>query len=419
MSYLVGIILTIIALMISVALHELGHMIPAKKFGVYVPQYMVGFGPTLYSRMIGDTEYGIKAILLGGYVRLAGMFPPAREGVPTHNRKGKLTLAEDARRASAEELPEGREQQAFYNLSVPKKLTVMLGGPVVNLLMSIVIFAIIVLGIGFNIPTTTLAAVPHCIGSESEVCSAEYPASPAYEAGLRAGDTITSWGGVPVNTWSDVVSLIEAGGTTPTDVVVQRDGKALSFTVAPTLIGELPKAGIISAVQRVSGTPSDVADISWRTFTGTASVVMVLPKAVWDTGASLFKNEPRDPNSVLSVVGVGRIAGEVSSNTPSTAIATEISLMDRAVLLLSLWASLNMALFVFNLIPLPPLDGGHVAGAIWEGIRRTSNRVMGRPDPGPADTARMMPLTYVMVSLLLGMTVILIIADIVKPIHLL
>ncbi|MDO5728736.1 MAG: site-2 protease family protein [Actinomycetaceae bacterium] len=417
MSYLVGIILTIIALMISVAFHELGHMIPAKKFGVYVPQYMVGFGPTLFSRTIGETEYGIKAILLGGYVRLAGMFPPARDGIPTHNRKGRLTLAEEARRSSAEELPEGREHQAFYNLSVPKKLTVMLGGPVVNLLMSIVIFAIIILGIGFNKPSTTLEYVPYCIGDE--VCSDTHPTSPAYEAGLRAGDTITSWGGTPVDTWSDVVAHIEAGGTTPADVVVERNGKTLSFTVTPTLIGGHPKAGIISAVQRVSGTPSDVIDISWRTFTGTASIVMVLPKAVWDTAASLFKDEPRDPNSVLSVVGVGRIAGEVSSTTSSASNTKDISMVDRAVLLLSLWASLNMALFVFNLIPLPPLDGGHVAGALWEGIRRSYNRIAGRPDPGAADTARMMPLTYTMVTLLLGMTVILVIADVVKPIHLL
>lgn len=419
MSYLIGILVTIIALMVSVALHELGHMIPAKKFGVYVPQYMVGFGPTLFSRTVGDTEYGIKAVLLGGYVRLAGMFPPAREGVPTRNRKGRLTLAEEARQASAEELPEGREHQAFYTLSVPKKLTVMLGGPVVNLLMSIVIFAIIVLGIGFNQPTTTLEAVPACIGTESTTCSNEHPASPAHEAGLRGGDTITSWNGAAVSSWEEVVSAIDSGGTQPVEVVVEREGTPQTFTVTPTLIAGNPKAGIISAVQRVAGTPRDVADISWKTFTGTASIVMVLPKAVWDTGAQLLMGEPRDPNSVLSVVGVGRIAGEVSSETPSASGAPQISLVDRIALLLSLWASLNMALFVFNLIPLPPLDGGHVAGALWEGARRTVNRVAGRHDPGAADTARLMPLTYTMVSLLLIMTVVLVIADIVNPIHLL
>ena len=410
MSYAIGILLTIVALMISVALHELGHMIPAKKFGVYVPQYMVGFGPTLYSRQVGDTEYGVKAILLGGYVRLAGMYAPAREGVKLTNRKGQMTLAQEARLASAEELPKGRESQAFYNLSVPKKLAVMLGGPITNLLLAIVLFAIIVLGFGFNVATTTLDQVPQCIGTTSQTCTKQNPKSPAYEVGLRAGDKIVSWGPVQASSWDDVVNAIEHQDGAA-KVVVQRDGVLQEFDVTPVQVGERKVAGIISKVERERGTLGDVGDITWQTFKGTASIVLVLPRAVWDVGVQLFTDAPRDPNSVLSVVGVGRIAGEVSAEQG-------VGLADRAMLLLSLWASLNMALFVFNLIPLPPLDGGHVAGAFWEGLRRTFNRVTGRPDPGPADTARMVPVSYVIFVLLMAMTVLLIVADIIKPISL-
>ncbi len=413
MSYLIGILLTIIALMISVAFHELGHMIPAKKFGVYVPQYMVGFGPTIYSKQIGETEYGVKAILLGGYVRLAGMFGPAHEGTRKVNRKGQITLAEEARQASLEELPPGREDQAFYKLSVPKKLTVMLGGPVVNLLMSIVLFAIIIMGVGITMPTTTLANVPACMGTESTTCSDEAPPLPAYEAGLRGGDTIVEWNGRATKSWNDVVEAIDSAGTKPAPVTVERDGQLKEFEVGTIEFEGRSVAGIQSQVAPVRGGVAEVADISWQTFSATAQIILVLPKAVWSVGEQLFTDQERDPNSVLSIVGVGRLAGEVSSEGEGVTVG------DRAVMLLSLWASLNMALFVFNLIPLPPLDGGHVAGAIWEGLRRTFNRITGRPDPGPADTARLVPLTQVVFVLLLAMTILLIAADIIKPISLL
>ncbi|MDO5034194.1 MAG: M50 family metallopeptidase [Actinomycetaceae bacterium] len=410
MSYLIGILATVVALIISVALHELGHMIPAKKFGVYVPQYMVGFGPTLFSKQVGETEYGVKAILLGGYVRLAGMFAPARPGTKLTNRKGQPTLAQEAREASAQELEGGHEAQAFYRLSVPKKLTVMLGGPVTNLLLSLLIFAVIVLGFGFNTPTTTLESVPKCIGSTEETCSTENPASPAYEAGLRAGDRVVAWNGEQTESWQDVVSAIETSEGA-SQVLVDREGTTHEFELTPITVGERKIAGIVSRVERERGSLADWGSISWQAFAGTAGVVMALPSAVWDVTVQLFTEEPRDPNSVLSVVGVGRIAGEVSAET-------DVSLLDRVLMLLSLWGSLNMALFVFNLIPLPPLDGGHVAGAIWEGLRRSFNRLVGRPDPGAADTARLVPLSYTVFALLMVMTVILIAADIVKPISL-
>jgi membrane-associated protease RseP (regulator of RpoE activity) len=112
------------------------------------------------------------------------------------------------------------------------------------------------------------------------------------------------------------------------------------------------------------------------------------------------------------VVGVGRVAGEIAS-------LDEIPLASKAAGLLGILASLNIALFVFNLIPLLPLDGGHIAGALWEAIRRGFAKLFRRPDPGPVDLAKLMPLTFGVVVVLGAMSALLIYADIVKPVTLL
>ena len=406
---IIGVLVIVVGLLISVALHECGHMIPAKKFGVYVPEFAVGFGPQIFGLKKGETTYSLRAILLGGYVRLVGMFAPARDGVKTRNRRGKLTLAQEAREASMEEIPEGYGSRAFYLLHPVQKIIVMISGPLVNLFLSILFLSIALVGIGIPKASLTLSEVPQQLTTQGATVDA-----PAYAAGIRAGDTITGVNGSAVTSWEQMRQNI-AGSQGSIDIDYLRNGQLFHVNVDPLRSGDSVSIGVIAGTEYQAASVGTVASAVGETFTGTVSVVARLPIALWDVGRSIFTGAPRDSGGVMSVVGIGRIAADATS---SDATASSGGWMRSAALLLSILASLNMALFVFNLLPFPPLDGGHIVPAIYEWIRRGLARVRGREVPPPVDTARLMPLTYTMGTILVAMTVLLMIADIVVPISL-
>lgn len=406
---IIGVLVIVVGLLISVALHECGHMIPAKKFGVYVPEFAVGFGPQIFGVKKGETTYSLRAILLGGYVRLVGMFAPARDGVKTTNRRGKPTLAQEAREASMEEIPEGYGSRAFYLLHPAQKIIVMISGPLVNLFLSILFLSIALVGIGIPKASLTLSEVPQQLTTQGVTVDA-----PAYAAGIRAGDRITGVNGSAVTSWEQMRQSI-AGSQGSIDIDYLRNGQLFHVNVDPLRSGDNVSIGVIAGTEYQAASAATVASAVGETFTGTVSVVARLPIALWDVGRSIFTGAPRDSGGVMSVVGIGRIAADATS---SDVTASSGGWMRSAALLLSILASLNMALFVFNLLPFPPLDGGHIVPAIYEWIRRGLARVRGREVPPPVDTARLMPLTYTMGTILVAMTVLLMIADIVVPISL-
>ncbi|MBD3688978.1 site-2 protease family protein [Nanchangia anserum] len=433
MSYALGIVVMIVGLIVSVALHELGHLLPAKHFGARVSRYMVGFGPTLWSRTYRGTEYGIKAILLGGFVTILGMYRKASPGTVVYKDSTgkrytqaeadaldaaeiealKPTMAQDARLSALEELEQSRTPGvAFTELAWWRKAIVMFGGPVVNLVLSVICLGVAIGGIGYQQPTTTLARVAPCL-TEATTCPEAELTGPAHAAGLRPGDRVIAWAGHPTRTWDDVREQIAASGETTSRVVIERDGTQLEVTVTPRLVDGAPVVGVTSELARHRGGVGEISSAVSQTFWGTAAVVVRLPQQVWGTVRDLVTGHERDRASVMSVVGVARVSGEITS-APGAAI----TLGDRAASLLSLMGSLNMALFVFNLIPLLPLDGGHIVGALYEGLRRGWARVRGVSDPGAVDTARMMPLVMVVWGLLIVMTLVLVAADIVNPVHL-
>ncbi|HUH53724.1 MAG TPA: site-2 protease family protein [Microbacteriaceae bacterium] len=435
--YLFGVLILLLGLAISIGLHEVGHLLPAKLFNVKVLRYMIGFGPTLWSSKKGETEYGIKLIPLGGYVAMTGMYPPKVEGESARNSStGAInSLIDDAREISNEAVEIGDDARTFYKLPVLKKIVVMLGGPLMNLVLAVVFMSIVISGFGVEQVTTKVQTVSECLvpaGSEITECDASFAQAPAAAAGILPGDEIVSINGTVVKEWSQVPQIISESPDIPIQIEVVRAGSTENLTVVPAsnekfVVDDLGRItldesgqpitetvgmiGVSPAIEHVRLPLSDTPVYVFDNVKAVANIIINMPErlvAVWNAA---FGPDERELDSPISVVGVGRIAGEIVSNDGTP-------ILDKARSIFGLLASLNVALFVFNLVPLPPLDGGHIAGAVYEWSKRSLWRIFGKRDPGPVDTAKMVPVTLAVAAVLIGMTILLIYADLVKPINL-
>ena len=427
LAFVVGVVLMVVGLAVSIALHELGHLWPAKKFGVRVGQYMIGFGPTLWSRRMRGTEYGVKAFPIGGYISMAGMYPPSPQAASRGGRAAGgffATMVQDARDANDETLHGDDDAHVFYRLPVWKRIVVMLGGPVMNLLFAMVLFAILLTGIGLQTATTTVARLSECVPTTSSTqCAESAPAAPAEAAGIQPGDTIVSIDGQPVADFDEASAIIRSSPGEQLTFVVERDGVEQSIQVTPaTIEGDVTAADGMTTTEQVGfvGIGPSVEYVTQPIWAGpqmavqnvgaVAGIIWQLPAKVWQTGVDLVTGAERDPNGPLSIVGAGRLSGEVA--------AADSPVLNRVAGYLSLLASLNIALFVFNLIPLLPLDGGHVAVALWDGLKRAWAKLFRRPPPKPVDATKLVPITFVVVIALIAMGAVLILADIFNPVTL-
>ncbi len=431
----VGILLFAVGLIVSIALHEIGHLVPAKLFGVKVSQYMIGFGRTVWSRKRGETEYGVKAIPLGGYVRMIGMFPPEPGGDGTQLRQSSTglfqTMARDARTASREEIGPGDEDRVFYRKTWWKKLIIMLGGPAMNVVLAIVLAGGVLMTFGNPdkpVFAPVVSVVNECVIPASEnrtVCNDDDTVAPAAAAGILPGDRVLEIEGRPMTSWTEVSDAIQAAGPGPMPMIVERDGEQLNLT--PNLeLAERPDpdgpegATIETSFLGIAPTldhfeREDVGGtLAWTGgfISNTAEAMSRIPQRMVDVWDAAFGGGERNPETPVSIVGAGRIGGEIAS-------ADGLTAAQRVATFIMMLASFNMAIAIFNLVPLLPLDGGHAAGAIWEAVKRANAWVFRRPEPQPVDVAKALPLAYGVAVVLIGMSALLIYADLVNPVRLL
>ena len=410
-------------IMASIALHEVGHLVPAKLFDVKVTQYFVGFGKTLWSRKKGETEFGVKAIPLGGYVRLVGMYPPER---PVARPNWLTRLADQARRYEYEEITPADDGRLFYQKKTWQKIVIMLGGPAMNILLAFLIFLGINVFHGVYQPTLEVAHVSECAiraDREDQTCTDADPLTPAKEAGIQVGDTLVSFNGVALTSWEQMGDLIRANRDAPATVVVERGGAEVALPTVNTVLNHVPdridpttyvEAGFLGVSpnqELVHGGPVATVQQMWTLTQQSVVALASFPVRVYTVAVDLATGQPRDPNSPVSIVGASRVAGEIGATD-------QLGVGDKAATWFSLLGSVNLFVALLNLVPLLPLDGGHVAGAIYEWLRRLAARLRGRTDPGPVDTAKALPLTYVVGSFLLIGGAVLIVADLVSPIQL-
>lgn len=425
---ILGIVVFVVGLLVSIAWHELGHLSTAKLFGIRVPQYMVGFGPTIWSRRRGDTEYGFKAIPAGGYIRMIGMFPPGADGrITARSTSPWRSMIEDARSAAFEELQPGDETRLFYTRAPWKRVIVMFAGPFMNLILAVALFLTVLMGFGISQQTTSVSSVSQCVIAQSEnrdSCKKTDAASPAAAAGLKAGDKIVSFDGTPTTTWNQLSDLIRATPGKDVAIVVDRKGQdvTLHAKIATNQVAEKDSSGQIVQGKYVSAgflgfsaatgiVHQDLGQsVTWmgdRLGEAVDSIAGLPGKipALWNAA---FDGAPRQPDSPMGVVGAARVGGEI--------FTLDIPPTQQLAMALMLVAGFNLSLFLFNMLPLLPLDGGHIAGALWESLRRNLAKVLRRPDPGPFDVAKLMPVAYVVAGVFICFTLLVLVADVVNPV---
>jgi membrane-associated protease RseP (regulator of RpoE activity) len=412
MAYLAGLALFAVFILVSVSLHEAGHMLTAKAFGMKVTRFFVGFGPTLWSFRRGETEYGVKGIPLGGFCKIVGMTPQDDDVEP------------------------GDEKRAMWRYPVWKRTIVMSAGSITHFALALGALWVMAVSVGLpnpDYPTTNEAvkaepaviALAPCVVVENvnRTCQAGDPASPAAQAQLKDGDRITAVNGRAVSTWGDMLEVVRA--TTPgrATIAYVRDGQPATATVDLAAVQRPPlddPKGATSAVAAMGVAPNPTtpayveygpvgafgatADFTGQMAVQTLQAMQRIPEkvpALWHA----ITGDERDVDTPISVVGASRLGGEFVAN-------------DAWYGFFMLFVSLNFFIGVFNLLPLLPVDGGHIAIAWFERVRSWLYARIGRPDPGRVDYLKLMPITYAVILIGGVFTLLTITADVVNPITL-
>ena len=377
---LLGILAFVVALLFSVMVHEFGHYITARKYGMWVSEFFVGFGKRIWSVQRGETEFGVKAIPAGGYCKIEGMSP-------------------------SDELPVGQEERAFYKASSAKKLVVLGAGSFLHFVLGFVLLFTLFAGIGTN------QVLP--------VINEVVPNSAAQAAGIQAGDEVVSINGKRVTEWYKDVEVIRQSQGKELNLVLNRNGEEISVTASARLTDiDGTKRYVLGIVNDVGLKRSGLLVAIKNSATVTKSFLVEsvkslgkLPEKIPALWGATVRGEERDPNGLVGVVGVARVSGEAVGSDKLTPI-------ERLATFVLIVASLNIFVGVFNLLPILPLDGGHMAVAIADSIRAFFARLRGRPRPAPIDVTVLTPITMVVFVVLATLTLLLLVADVINPVTL-
>ncbi|WP_273732282.1 M50 family metallopeptidase [Mycolicibacterium septicum] len=401
MMFVIGIALFALAILVSVALHECGHMWVARATGMKVRRYFVGFGPTLWSTRrpneLGETEYGIKAIPLGGFCDIAGM-------------------------TSVDEIAPEDRPYAMYKQKVWKRVAVLFAGPAMNFVIGLVLLYAIAIMWGLpNItqPTTAIVGETGCVAAQLSLdkmdeCTGPGPAA---LAGIRSGDEIVKVGDTKVSDFSQMAAAVRKLDG-PVNIELKRDGQTITTVVDVTQTKRFTSADAktpatvgaigVSAVKVAPPTPYNPIAAVPATISFTGDMVVELGKSLAKIPTKIgalvqaIGGGERDKETPISVVGASIIGGETVE----------------AGLWVAFWfflAQLNFVLGAINLVPLLPFDGGHIAVATYEKIRNMIRAARGKVAAGPVNYLKLMPATYVVLVVVLGYTLLTVTADLVNP----
>ena len=377
---ILGILAFVVALLLSVMVHEFGHYITARKFNMKVTEFFLGFGRRLWSYRRGETEYGIKAIPAGGYCKISGMTPD-------------------------EVMDSGEESRAFYIARSSKKLIVLGAGSFLHFVLGIVLLFTLLAGVGVNALTSEVKEV--------------VPESSAVAAGFKAGDEIASINNEEIADWSRGVEIIRSANGAELTFTIIRNGQELELQATPRLTdvgGE--ERYVLGIINEVGTKRFGVLLAGKESLSITGSMALeslkslaLLPAKIPELWGQTFGGQSRDADGLVGVVGVARVSGE-------TLASGDQNWNQRIGTFLLIIASLNIFVGIFNLLPILPLDGGHMAVAIADEIRAFFARLRGRPRPAPINVQVLTPITAVVVVILIGLTLLLLVADIINPISL-
>jgi membrane-associated protease RseP (regulator of RpoE activity) len=391
MSFLIGVLIFVVALLVSVMLHEAGHFLTAKAFGMKATQFFVGFGTTLWSTRRGETEYGVKALPVGGFVKITGM-------------------------TSMDEVDPADEPRSFRAKPGWQRVIVLAAGSFMHFLIAFVLLWFLAVAVGVADQSGPTVTVLSCVPDQQQAsCDHGDPRSPAALAGLRSGDKIVAVAGRPVHGWNQIGSAIKAhpAGSTVT-FTIERGGRQIAKRVRlasvswrkGAFLGVSPlvvynRAGPIHGVSEAGSQFGSIASQS-------VGALGRIPQAI----PYLFaKNRASTPGGqVSSVVGAANITGDV--------VAAGIGWQQKVSVVLLIVIEVNIFVGIFNLVPLLPLDGGHLAVVLFERARAWTARLLRRPDPGPVDIKRLIPVSVGVFALIVAFGLLLIAADIFNPLSL-